>query len=152
MGRGRSDYKQEAVLAAIVDAGIEATPLREWVVSWPRDRALREALAESTLYVTLEPSAQRHGEVLPPTTQLIEQSGIPRVVIGCRDPVPERATVGAAALHSAGLVVRMGIEQVECEHLIEQYTELANSKLQVQARQHARRQGRVREQWETSAC
>jgi pyrimidine deaminase RibD-like protein len=143
LGRGRSDYQQDAVRAAIADAGIEATPLREWVVSWPSNRALREALAESTLYVTLEPSSQRHGEALPPTTQLIEQSGIPRVVIGCPDPVPERAAVGAATLHSAGLVVRMGIEQEECEHLIEQYAELANSKLQVQARNHARRLGRV---------
>ena len=143
MGRGRSDYKQNAVHAAIADAGIHATPLREWVVSWPSNRALREALAESTLYVTLEPSARRHGEALPPTTQLIEQSGIPRVVIGCQDPVPERATVGAAALHSAGLEVRMGVEQEACERLIEQYAELANSKLQVQARNHARRSGRV---------
>jgi len=142
LGRGRSDYQQDAVRAAIADAGIDATPLREWVVSWPSNRQLREALVESTLYVTLEPSEVRHGEALPPTTQLIGQSGIPRVVIGCPDPIPERAMEGAAALHSAGLEVRMGVNQEECEHVIEQYAELANSKLQVQARKHAQRFGR----------
>lgn len=142
LGRGRSDYNQDAVRAAIADAGIDATPLSEWVVSWPSSRQLREALAESTLYVTLEPSAVRHGEALPPQTQLIEQSGIPRVVIGCPDPIPERAMEGASALHSAGLEVSMGVELEDCEHLIEQYAELANSKLQVQARKHAQRFGR----------
>lgn len=84
----------------------------------------------------------RHGEALPPITQLIELSGISRVVIGCQDPIPERATKGAAALHSAGLEVIMGVEQEDCEHLVEQYAELANSKLQVQARKHAQRFGR----------
>ena len=143
LGKGRSDYKQDAVRAAIADAGIKATPLKEcWVVPWPSNRQLREALVEATLCVTLEPSAMRHGEAMPPITQLIEQSGIPRVVIGCQDPIPERATEGVAALHSAGLEVRIGIEQEECEHMIEQYAELANSKLQVQARKHAQRFGR----------
>lgn len=142
LGRGRSDYQQDAVRAAIADAGIQATPLNEWVVSWPSNRQLREAIAQSTLYVTLEPSAVRHGEALPPITQLIEQSGIPRVVIGCPDPIPERATKGASILHSAGLEVTMGIDQEECERMIEEYTELANSKLQVQARKHSQRFGR----------
>jgi pyrimidine deaminase RibD-like protein len=104
---------------------------------------LREALAESTLYTTLEPSDRAQGEALPPITQLIEQSGIPRVVIGCADPIPERAMEGAARLHSAGISVSMGVEQRDCEQLIEQYAELANSKLQVTSRKFAERFGRV---------
>lgn len=143
MGQGRSDYRHDCVRAAIANAGLSATPLREWCVSWPYDRKLREALQEATLYTTLEPSAKPHGEALPPMTQLIEQAGISRVVIGCPDPIPERATEGAAALHSAGIAVTMGVERDECEHVIEQYTELANSKLQVMARNHAEKLGKV---------
>lgn len=144
LGKGRSDYHQDCIRAAIADAGLVATPLREWCVSWPSNRALREALAQSTLYTTLEPSDRAQGEALPPITQLIEQSGIPRVVIGCADPIPERAMEGAARLHSAGISVSLGVEQQDCEQLIEEYAQLANSKLQVMSRKFAERFGRVR--------
>jgi pyrimidine deaminase RibD-like protein len=144
LGKGRSDYHQDCIRAAIADAGLMATPLREWCVSWPSNRALREALAQSTLYTTLEPSDRAQGEALPPITQLIEQSGIPRVVIGCADPIPERAMEGAARLHSAGISVSLGVEQQDCEQLIEEYAQLANSKLQVMSRKFAERFGRVR--------
>jgi hypothetical protein len=40
-----------------------ATPLSEWCVSWPSDESLRQELKNSTLYVTLEPSAARQGYV-----------------------------------------------------------------------------------------
>ena len=53
-------------------------------------------------------------------------SGIPRVVIGCPDPVPELASEGAAAMHGAGLDVIMGIEMETCEGLIKEYAGLAN--------------------------
>ena len=144
LGQGRSDYHQDCIRAAFENAGLVATPLREWCVSWPVNRALRESLARSTLYTTLEPSDRAKGEALPPITQLIEQSGIPRVVIGCADPIPERAMEGAARLHSAGISVSLGVEQEECERLIEDYAELANSKLQVMSRKFAERFGRVR--------
>jgi len=136
LGSGRSDYRQHAIQAAIADAGIDATPLSEWCVTWPRDSTLRENLRESTLYVTLEPSAERGGANLPPLTQLIQLSGIPRVVIGCPDAIPELASEGAATLHSAGLIVNMGILQTECESLIEDYSTMTNSKLQKMARKH----------------
>jgi len=136
LGSGRSDYSQHAIQAAIADAGIDATPLSEWCVTWPKDSTLRENLRESTLYVTLEPSAERQGANLPPLTQLIQLSGIPRVVIGCPDTIPELASEGAATLHSAGLIVNMGTLQVECEALIEQYSVMVNSKLQKMARKH----------------
>ena len=43
------------------DAGIQASPLREWCVAWPADASLRKELAGSALYVTLEPSNERMG-------------------------------------------------------------------------------------------
>jgi pyrimidine deaminase RibD-like protein len=53
-------------------------------------------------------------------------SGISRVVIGSPDPVPEFASEGAAALHSAGLDVEMGVEGKETAGLIEEYAALTN--------------------------
>lgn len=61
IGKGRASYKKDAVRAAIADAGIVATPLREWCVTWPHDVQLRKDIAEATLYVTLEPSTERQG-------------------------------------------------------------------------------------------
>lgn len=61
IAKGYSSYNEDCVEAVIKNAGINATPLREWVVSWPADRKLREDLAESTLYLTLEPSPERKG-------------------------------------------------------------------------------------------
>jgi pyrimidine deaminase RibD-like protein len=143
LGRGRSDYRQDAVLAALKDAGLEVTPLSEWVVAWPHSKQLRDDLATATLYLTLEPSNERQGEALPPMTQLIQQSGIQRVVIGSANPVPELRTEGAATLHSAGIQVTMGIQEEDCSALIEQYADLANSKLQKSARKHFQRHGVV---------
>lgn len=81
-------------------------------------------------------------EEKPPITQLIEMANIPRLVIGCQDPT-ENATKGAGTLHANGVSVSMGVLQEECQHLIEGYTILANSKMQRMARQHMRRFGRV---------
>ena len=101
---------------------------------------LRNDLSSATLYVTLEPDSERHGQALPPLTQLIELSGISRIVIGVASPIPEYATKGARTLHQAGLEVSMGMVAVdECLSLIEQYTERALSKLQIMARQHRKR-------------
>ena len=58
IGKGRASYKKDAVRAAIADAGIAATPLREWCVTWPHDEQLRKDIAEATLCATLEPSAE----------------------------------------------------------------------------------------------
>jgi pyrimidine deaminase RibD-like protein len=145
LGKGRSDYAGHAVEYAFHEAGISATPLREWCVSWPSDSRFRQDIAESTLYITLEPSNERMGDEKPPITQLIEMANIPRLVIGCQDPIPEQAAKGAGALHAAGVSVSMGVLQEDCHHLIEGYAQLANSKLQRMARQHMKRFGRVRE-------
>lgn len=61
LSTGRSNYEDDAIQEVIKNAGIEATPLSEWCVSWPSDSTLRKDLKDSTLYVTLEPSAHRKG-------------------------------------------------------------------------------------------
>lgn len=143
LGKGRSDYRTDAIRSCFEDAGLDVTPLSEWLVAWPSDASLREALGRSTLYVTLEPSNERRGSALPPLTHLVQQAGIARVVIGCADPVPERASKGAAALHTAGLDVTLGgVLQEDCEKLIEVYSSLSNSKLRAMARKHSSMFGR----------
>lgn len=135
IGRGHSDYSKDAVEAVMMDAGLEITPLQAWCVTWPSSDKLRNTLAGATLYVTLEPSSRRRGQALPPITQLIELSGVQRVVIGRPDPVPELASKGASALHSTGIEVTMGSVLIEeCQQLIEDYSVRANAKLQRMAR------------------
>ena len=81
-------------------------------------------------------------EEKPPITQLIEMAGIPRLVVGCRDPVPEDAARDAGTLHAAGVSVTMGVLEEDCERLIEGCARRANSQLTRMARQHLRRFGR----------
>jgi hypothetical protein len=69
-------------------------------------------------------------------------AGITRCVIGCADPVKESATIGASTLHSAGLDVIMGVEKEECENLINEYSQRANTKLPKMARKHLEQTGR----------
>jgi len=148
LGLGCSSYKKDAIQDALEQTGLDVMPLREWCVTWPAQSAacwkLRDDLASSTLYVTLEPLASRRGETLPPMTQLIELSGVSRVVIGTPDPVPERAGKGSQSLHrQSGLDVSMGrILEDECRELVKPYTDRANSKLQIMARTHRARTGR----------
>ena len=143
MGKGRSDFKTEAVHACLENSGLEITPLSEWCVTWPTNAYLRERLATSTLYVTMEPYEQRRGTAYPPLTQLITQAGIPRTVIGCPSPIRERSGKGAAALHQFGMTVSMGqVCREECEEVIEGYSELVNRKLQQMARSHFSKTGR----------
>ena len=70
-------------------------------------------------------------------------ANIPRLVIGCQDPIKENSFKGAEQLHASGVSVTMGVLQEDCQRLIEGYTELANSKMQRMARQHMKRFGRV---------
>ncbi|MCX2719367.1 bifunctional diaminohydroxyphosphoribosylaminopyrimidine deaminase/5-amino-6-(5-phosphoribosylamino)uracil reductase RibD [Lentiprolixibacter aurantiacus] len=74
-----------------------------------RDKAL---LAESTLYVTLEPCSH-HGKT-PPCTDLIIKHGIPTVVIGTKDPHEKVAGVGFKLLKKSGCKVVMGILEEDC--------------------------------------
>jgi len=69
-------------------------------------------LKHSTLYVTLEPCA--HFGKTPPCANLIVQKGIPRVVVGCRDPFPEVDGKGIELLRSAGVEVVTDVLHDEC--------------------------------------
>jgi len=140
LGKGRSNYEKHAVVSAITDAGLSVTALSEWAVSWPTNIQLRKDLSDATLYLTLEPSPDRQGDLCPPLTQLIASCGISRVVIGCSDPV--HLTEGAAALHKAGMEVILGIEEDDCRQLTKGYKQLVDSKLQTMARRNFERTGR----------
>lgn len=78
----------------------------------PSDRAL---LAESTLYVSLEPCA--HYGRTPPCAALIVRTGIPRVVVGCEDPFAKVQGRGIALLRQAGVEVTVGVLEAKCRRL-----------------------------------
>ena len=69
-------------------------------------------LKESTIYVSLEPCA--HYGKTPPCADLIIAKGIPRVVIGCKDPFSKVAGQGIQKLKEAGVEVITGVKEAEC--------------------------------------
>ena len=170
IGRGRSDYRTEAVRACMEDAGYVIAALSEWVVTYPIRVAENVDVLSSTeattisstpamdaattnprvrqhitLYTTLEPSTRRRGTATPPVTNLIRAANIQRVVIGCPSPVPEKAMLGATALHSAGIKVTVMQDptiQEECQNVIRDFTISSNCKLQRMARKHFQLFGR----------
>lgn len=75
----------------------------------------RKLIALSTMYVSLEPCA--HFGKTPPCADLIINSKIPRVIIGCRDPFPEVDGKGIEKLKAAGVEVKFGIMEKECKVL-----------------------------------
>jgi diaminohydroxyphosphoribosylaminopyrimidine deaminase/5-amino-6-(5-phosphoribosylamino)uracil reductase len=75
----------------------------------------RYLIAESTLYVSLEPCAH-HGKT-PPCADLIVANKIPKVVVGCSDSYREVSGKGIAKLKAAGIDVILGILEEECKWL-----------------------------------
>lgn len=71
-------------------------------------------IAQSTLYVSLEPCAH-HGKT-PPCTELIIRHAIPNVVIGCTDTFSKVSGKGIAQLKAAGITVTTGIEEAACRY------------------------------------
>jgi diaminohydroxyphosphoribosylaminopyrimidine deaminase / 5-amino-6-(5-phosphoribosylamino)uracil reductase len=72
----------------------------------------RPLIAQSTLYVSLEPCA--HYGKQPPCADMIIDREIPRVVVGCRDPFPQVNGKGIEKLLAAGVEVRIGVLEKEC--------------------------------------
>src|SRR3989338_3881146 len=69
----------------------------------------------STLVVTLEPCA--HYGKTPPCTDLIVRNKVKEVVVGASDPNPLVSGKGMRFLKKAGVQVRVGILNKECEAL-----------------------------------
>lgn len=72
-------------------------------------------IAQSTLYVSLEPCA--HFGMTPPCADLIIKNKIPKVVVGCRDPFVQVNGKGIEKLKDAGIEVIVGVLEKECEAL-----------------------------------
>lgn len=77
-----------------------------------KDEAL---LADSTMYVSLEPCA--HFGKTPPCTELIISKKIPRVVIAARDPNPKVSGKGIDMLLNSGVKVVTGIMEKDAVEL-----------------------------------
>ena len=78
-----------------------------------------EALLDATLYVNLEPCSH-HGKT-PPCSDLIIDTGIPRVVVGTVDPYPEVAGRGIERMRAHGVDVTVGVEAKACTRLNEAF-------------------------------
>lgn len=76
---------------------------------------LTNSTSNTTLYVSLEPCAH-HGKT-PPCADLIIRTGIPKVVIGCRDPFEAVNGKGIEKLRAAGIEVVEGVLEKECREL-----------------------------------
>ncbi len=81
----------------------------------------------ATMYVTLEPCC--HQGKTPPCTEALVAAGVARVVCAQRDPFPEVAGRGVAALEAAGIAVEVGLMEAEAKRINAPYLKLIASGL-----------------------
>ena len=68
----------------------------------------REAMADATCYVTLEPCHRGPGKTTPPCDEALVSSGLRRVHIALVDPDPTFGAAGVQYLREAGIEVTVG--------------------------------------------
>ena len=85
-----------------------------------------ELLAESEIYVSLEPCA--HFGKTPPCADLIIEKGIKKVYVGCLDPFSKVDGKGILKLRQAGIEVITGVLEKECQELNRRFFTFVNLK------------------------
>ena len=92
--------------------------------------ALKRAGAKArgaTLYINLEPCS--HQGRTPPCTDALIKSGVKEVVAGMKDPNPLVAGRGLRRLRRAGIAVRSGVLEGECQRLNEAFAKHVTRRL-----------------------
>lgn len=86
----------------------------------------KSLLKESMLYVTLEPCS--HFGKTPPCSDLIIQSGIKQVIIGCIDDNPLVGGRGVKKLKENGVEVILGVLETKCKEQLKRFFTFHNKK------------------------
>ncbi len=133
-----SDYMQRCIDLALLGKGMVAPNPMVGCVIVHNDRIISEAfhmhfgsshaensaielvedkslLAESTVYISLEPCA--HFGKTPPCVDLLIKYKLKKVVVGCRDSNPLVAGKGIEKLIKSGIEVIEGVLEDECKEL-----------------------------------
>jgi diaminohydroxyphosphoribosylaminopyrimidine deaminase/5-amino-6-(5-phosphoribosylamino)uracil reductase len=81
----------------------------------------------ATLYINLEPCS--HQGRTPPCAPALIRAGIKEIVVGMRDPNPLVSGRGLRQLRLAGVRVRTGVLETECQQLNEAFTKYITRKI-----------------------